>query len=108
MIYLILMRFIFCMGIGSTSPLPNAVYKNVMSQQETLKEKAFKVLKQKCNNCHATRKRVFIFTFKNMDSLSKSINEQVFFKQKMPRGRKNELTDLEKEDLINWIFGLNN
>lgn len=101
------MGLMLCKGLGLTYPLPNAVYKNIFSYQETEKEIAFKVLKQKCNTCHAARKRVSIFTFKNMDSLSKSINEQVFIKQKMPKGRKNELKDREKEDLKNWIFGLN-
>ncbi len=104
--YIVLIGLMLYIGVGWISPLPNPAYTNANTQQELVKEKAFEVLKQKCNTCHATRKRVSIFTFENMDSLSTSIKEQVFNKQKMPKGRKNALSEREKEQLKHWLAGL--
>jgi len=72
-------------------------------QKNTTKEEAFKVLQTKCNVCHATKKRVTIFTYENMDSLANEINKQVFIKKKMPKGRKIKLTTSEEENLILWV-----
>ncbi|MGB3145469.1 MAG: hypothetical protein WBB24_15320 [Maribacter sp.] len=41
-----------------------------------------------------------------MGSLSEDINTQVFIKQKMPKGKKNELTTDEKELLKRWLSTL--
>lgn len=75
-------------------------------QQEEIKQNAFKVLVNKCNSCHATKRNRKIFTLENMGSLSEDINTQVFIKQKMPKGKKNELTTDEKELLKRWLSTL--
>jgi len=78
----------------------------IESQQEEIKQKAFKVLVNKCNSCHATKRNRKIFTLENMGSLSEDINTQVFVKEKMPKGKKNELTTDEKELLKRWLSTL--
>lgn len=85
----------------------NQDFKIIDEQQESLKQRAFIVLKNKCNTCHATKRRVEIFTISNMDSLKIKINNQVFIKRKMPKGKKNQLTTTEEIDLANWIKVLN-
>jgi biotin synthase-like enzyme len=74
--------------------------------QQTIKLKAYNVLKSKCNFCHVKKRDRIIFTFDNMDSLSKVIEFQVFTKKKMPKGRKNKLSNLEEDKLISWIRSL--
>ena len=74
-----------------------------MIYQEDVKSIAFTTLKNKCNTCHATKKRTDIFTLENMDSLAPEIWKQVFVKKKMPKGRKIELTEVELKTLRNWL-----
>lgn len=76
--------------------------------QHPVKTNAFAILRQKCNSCHASKKRTLIFTLENMDSLSKQIEEQVFLKKKMPKGRKNRLTLIEEEQLKRWLAAIKN
>ena len=71
--------------------------------QTTIKTEAYTVLRNKCNICHATKKRTDIFTLKNMDSLAFDIHKQVFIKKKMPKGKKNKLTNEEIRSLKNWL-----
>lgn len=71
--------------------------------QEDLREKAFTVLQEKCNTCHATKKKTDIFTLVNMDSLAGDIHKQVFVKRKMPKGRKVKLTAAETQQLKVWL-----
>lgn len=93
------------------STAPNTIKKpefmRINRQQTSLKQKAFTVLRNKCNTCHATKKRAEIFTISNMDSLSIDINNQVFIKRKMPKGKKNKLSATEELYLINWLETLN-
>lgn len=74
-----------------------------ISPQEDAKTLAFKVLALQCNVCHATKKKQDIFTLENMDSLASSIKKQVFIKKKMPKGRKNKLSEQESIALKNWL-----
>lgn len=74
-----------------------------ISIQEDIKELAFSVLRDKCNVCHATKKKTDIFTLENMDSLAPDIHKQVFIKRKMPKGRKVKLTEKEMEALREWM-----
>lgn len=76
-------------------------------QQNSLKTKAFNILKNKCNICHATKRRIQLFTLNNMDSLKAEINTQVFIKRKMPKGKRNQLSKQEEMNLKNWLSGLN-
>lgn len=70
---------------------------------DTVKLKAFNILVNRCNFCHATKKKQDVFTLLNMDSLARAINEQVFVKKNMPKGRKNRLNSLELELLQTWL-----
>ncbi len=82
-------------------------FKIVMQmQQNTVKERAFIVLRDKCNSCHATKTRLIIFTLGTMDSLHLDINTQVFIKRKMPKGKKNNLSEKEEIDLKIWLCSL--
>jgi|GEM_PF-1305601 len=71
--------------------------------QEDLREMVFTVLREKCNICHATKKKTTIFTLQNMDSLAPDIHKQVFIKKKMPKGRKIKLTFDEQNQLKDWL-----
>lgn len=71
--------------------------------QDPIQNKAFSVLDSKCNFCHMTRKRLDHFTLDNMNGLVSKINEQVFVKNKMPKGKNNALTLEEKNSLLLWI-----
>lgn len=74
--------------------------------QETgpqIKQKAFKVLDENCNECHAKKKPTYYFTLKNMEGFAADINTQVFIKEKMPKGRKNVLLEKDKETLKTWL-----
>ncbi len=73
------------------------------SFQDEYKSFAFKVLQVKCNTCHATKKRTNIFTLENMDSLASNIQNQVFVKKKMPKGKKVQLTEEESRLLKDWL-----
>lgn len=71
--------------------------------QDSTQNKAFAVLDSKCNFCHITRNRLDHFTMDNMNGLIPKINEQVFAKNKMPKGKNNVLTIEEKNSLLIWI-----
>lgn len=71
--------------------------------QTDAKDRAFAVLRTKCNSCHATKKRTDVFTLENMDSLAADIHKQVFVKRKMPKGRKTKLTEEETRRLEVWL-----
>jgi hypothetical protein len=42
-----------------------------------------------------------------MDSLLSEINTQVFITRKMPKGKRNQLSEQEEMSLKNWLSGLN-
>lgn len=88
--------------------LPKGIFYGVdtSSKQNSVQKDAFEVLQNKCNVCHATKKRVDIFTYQNMDSLAEQIHQQVFVKKKMPKGRKVKLTTTEEQHLKSWIASL--
>lgn len=73
------------------------------NNQTSLKQKAFVVLRDKYNVCHVSKKRLALFTLANMDSLQLEINNQVFIKRKMPKGKRNMLSISEEKDLLNWL-----
>lgn len=75
----------------------------LVEPQDSVQQKAFAVLNSKCNFCHITRKRLDHFTFNNMNGLMSKINEQVFVKNTMPKGKNNALTLEEKNSLLLWI-----
>ncbi len=104
------MKYILIFLIGMYSLIWNKEFytSKGFSEQERVKNQAFKVLQTKCNLCHSTKKRVDVFTFQNMDSLATDINQQVFIKRKMPKGRKFNLTAVEEQALKDWIVLVGN
>lgn len=70
---------------------------------DSLKTAAFQVLENNCNACHLDKKPSFVFTPDNMNLLAASINVQVFVKGKMPKGRKNKLSSVDRETLKIWV-----
>ena len=99
-LFLILFRF---NGLSIWSYYESQEIHEVSIFQQNIKSQGFIVLRDKCNVCHATKKRTEIFTLENMDSLAKEIHMQVFIKKKMPKGRKVKLTDEECQLLQNWL-----
>lgn len=67
------------------------------------KKAALTVLQQKCNVCHRTDNPGKVFTIDNMEALAPKIYKQVFVKQRMPKGRKIQLTAEESQVLKNWV-----
>ncbi len=71
--------------------------------ENSVKEKAFEILTNKCNVCHIKRNRRRVFSIDNMDSWAKDVYRQVFIKKRMPKRKKNRLTNQEYQDLLTWI-----
>jgi len=65
--------------------------------------RAFEVLTNKCNICHAKRNRRRVFTEENMNEWAADVYKQVFIKKRMPKGKKIKLTNTEYQDLLTWI-----
>ena len=80
-----------------------SIYSKWVEPQDSIKKQAFDVLELKCNFCHTSKKRLETFTLENMNGLIPKINEQVFIKSRMPKGKNNELTTEEKNSLLIWI-----
>ena len=95
-VVLLLLSFYFTSFLTLGSP-------NGVKTQVQPKEQAFSVLQTKCNFCHAVKKRTEVFTLSNMDSLALEINNQVFIKRKLPKGKKVTLTLEEEKILKSWI-----
>lgn len=77
-----------------------------IDQSKILQQEAFSVLNTKCNFCHEEKRNRTIFTLENMNTLTKTIEYQVFTTRKMPKGRKNKLSSSEEEKLKNWMNSL--
>uniref|UniRef100_UPI0040496007 hypothetical protein n=1 Tax=Fulvivirga sp. TaxID=1931237 RepID=UPI0040496007 len=73
----------------------------------SLKEEALKVLQTKCNVCHQKRNPRKVFTQSNMADYAAKIYEQVFVKNRMPKGNKVQLTESEVSTLKKWITTTN-
>lgn len=101
----ILVFFLFFVLINSAEDEEgfNSNIQNTYAGQDDPKTKAFIVLTNKCNICHARKKRIDIFTLENMDSLAADIQEQVFVKKKMPKGKSIILTEGESRSLRRWL-----
>lgn len=81
----------------------SATYQKI-DKQDALKINAFNIIKVNCNSCHAVKRKTTVFTLENIDSYASIINQQVFIKKRMPKGRKNRLTKVEEETLHKWII----
>lgn len=90
---------LFCIGLKleQIQAVPEIYF------QKNVKITALHVLENKCNVCHLKKKRTDVFSLNNMDSLAQNIYEQVFITQKMPKGRKIELTHKELQELKDWL-----
>jgi len=76
----------------------NAIEAVLPTQQQ-----AYTVLSNRCNSCHQAENPSKFFTIKNMNQFAKKINRQVFFWERMPKGKENDLTEKEKQILKTWI-----
>lgn len=71
--------------------------------EDSIQLRAYKILSNKCNVCHAKRNRRRVFTDENMNPWAKDIYKQVFIKKRMPKGKKIKLTNEEYQELLTWI-----
>ena len=105
--YILLFVFFFYMNLSMAIPKVKTNFHKADYVKEIYqtspKTEAFAILRDKCNVCHATKRRTDIFTLENMDSLAQQIHEQVFIKEKMPKGRKVKLTEDELSSLKKWL-----
>lgn len=109
------MKILFILGFTAVSLLVispakskslGAINTYFPINHSVVKIKAFEILKTKCNICHTKKNRKKIFTLENMDIFAAKVEEQVFIKKRMPRGKKNKLTDKEYQQLSTWIKSL--
>ncbi|MEM6262416.1 MAG: hypothetical protein AAGI38_07910 [Bacteroidota bacterium] len=68
-----------------------------------LTQRAFTILDAKCNVCHRKQNPFRVFSLKNMEKNAKRIHEQVFLKQRMPKGDEIKLTQAEYRTLEAWL-----
>jgi uncharacterized membrane protein len=98
----ILVSLLVCISVGARNKeITTQVEKYLPS--ENLKEKAFIVLDQNCNNCHSKKKPVYIFTRDNMDAFAPSINRSVFINGNMPKSKKNALSTEDRQILKSGV-----
>ncbi len=98
-------------NVGLLNDIPcrsDFINKVVIPSNLTSKEEAFNILNQKCNVCHIKKNKKRLFTFNNMDNMSKDIYKQVFVKKRMPKGKDNRLTSEEYASLLTWISTIKN
>jgi uncharacterized membrane protein len=89
---------------GNTAVVSQQTSTNLF--QTSLKEKAYIVLQNKCNDCHRKKNKSVIFTRENMVQKAPKIQKQVFVKKKMPKDDVT-LTTQERKDLELWLNSLN-
>jgi uncharacterized membrane protein len=80
-----------------------SIGKYEVEQQQSMKEQALTVLKNKCNKCHVKQNPFKVFTSRNMDRLARQIERQVFTLKRMPKGNTVKLTSEERVIIRNWI-----
>lgn len=80
---------------------------NAQAQSPAAKmtDSTWEVLEVRCNECHREKKKEWVFNRKTVHYLASSINEQVFIKKKMPKG-KPKLTEEESQTLQDWLDSL--
>lgn len=98
----------FSLWIAWLLPEDKSVPVYAITSDSTMyyKLNAFSVLQNKCNVCYSERNRNAVFTFSNMNAWSAEINEQVFIRQRMPKGNTIVLTEADKIHLRKWLQSL--
>lgn len=76
--------------------------------KDSTQQRAYEILINKCNVCHANRNRRRVFTEDNMSPWANDVYKQVFIKKRMPKGKKIKLTSKEYQDLLTWISATQN
>ena len=87
--------------------IPGVISETIVPTQEKselLKTQAYNILRHKCNGCHKKQNPFMVFSEKNMSKRSEKIYEQVFVKQRMPKGNEVKLTNEEYSLLKNWLL----
>lgn len=74
-----------------------------ITKTDSVKESAFQILSNKCNECHVKRNRKRLFTKNNMDNWADDVYNQVFIKRRMPKGNKIKLSAQDYQNLLTWI-----
>lgn len=104
------MKSIILLALACTPFFLPSEQKEVLSnksfQETDLRVEAHKILVTKCNDCHQNKNRYNVYTLENMDSFGVDIYKQVFIKKRMPKGKKNNLTQEEYDQLEEWLLGL--
>ncbi len=98
--------FSFCISLilfSFTQKDFDSSYSVYQPSADSLKIAALTVLENNCNECHSKKKPAYFFTSKTMDYFVADINNQVFIKGKMPKGKKNQLTPNDREILKHWV-----
>lgn len=103
--YLWVMTSILTFQVLVSEPQNYRAYSlsNVVINENPIKEKALKILQNKCNVCHKKKNPFMVFKLKNMDKRSNKIYNQVFIKKRMPKGNKITLTTGESQELLTWL-----
>jgi len=97
--YFLTVSFVLLMGL--VTPKVHAQASTV----PTLADRAWEVIEVRCNECHRKDKKEWVFDRNTVHYLANSINEQVFIKKKMPKG-KPKLTEEESQTLRDWLDSL--
>ena len=101
--FLLSAAILLLLGISAINNEPQSQIAVDSQTQLSIKGDAFLVLELKCNSCHERKNRTKTFTLANMNGFAVKINEQVFIKQRMPKGRKIKLTVDDKLKLRKWL-----
>lgn len=72
-----------------------------------LKNKALRILEDKCNVCHRRQNPLMLFKDKNMEKRAIKIYNMVFVERRMPKGDEIRLTFAEYQILEEWLFTQN-
>ncbi|MDO1514197.1 hypothetical protein Q2T41_16205 [Maribacter confluentis] len=105
--HLILLTIMFVIGVFNRPLTTNNIVPYSFPQENT-QENAYIILMDQCNGCHITKQRGMVFTRDNINLYSLAIEQQVFVKKRMPKGKKNKLTSTELNKLRLWLNSLNN
>ena len=89
--------------LAQESVLKESNSQMLLKPDDDIKQKAFQILKTKCNVCHRKKNPFMVFSLKNMEKRAPKIHKQVFVKRRMPKGNQIKLTNEEFATLKSWL-----